>query len=314
MKHFDLLKTFADPILYHHTRWETLKDQDIPEETKIDANLLYLLDRADHLGQVTPGVKWISKKDVVRHKINQFKGTYFHPDLTDSFLRSSENEAFWFSLEPLMLADFIEQRKKIEDDIYIPFDQLKNVAELFAQIVDAKSPFTAEHSSGVARIAMHLAEFAGLDKDTCLKIEVAGLLHDLGKLQVPDRVLENTGPLDSEDLSSMRNHSYLTYRILKKITGLEEIALWAANHHEALDGSGYPFRRKGSELSIESRILAIADIFQALAQDRPYRDAKPLEKIVSILDKHAQKGRLDTTLVEMVTANKEHFYQAAIET
>jgi putative nucleotidyltransferase with HDIG domain len=311
VKHFDLLKTLNEPILYHHTRWEELKDLEIPNKTKMDANLIFLLDRVDHLGQVTPGKNWISKKNVIRQKINRFNGTYFHPDLTDGFLRCSDNEAFWFSLEPLMLTDFVEQRKRTEDNIGIPFDQLKNAAELFAQIVDAKSPFTAAHSSGVARVAMHLAELAGLDRDTCLKIEAAGLLHDLGKLQVPDSVLENTGPLGDDELSSMRHHSYLTYHILKQITGFEDIALWAANHHEALDGSGYPFRRKGDELGIESRILAVADIFQALAQDRPYRDAKPLESIVTILEKHAQKGRLDTTLVELVTDNQEHLYQAA---
>ncbi len=313
MEHFDPLKPFAQTILHHHTPWKTLKDQDVAEDVKLEANLLYLLDRVDYLSLITPGSSWLSKKDVVRDKINRFRDNYFNPDLLDGFLKASDNEAFWFSLENLMVADFIEEKKRAQDHIRIEIDQLKSMAELFAQIVDAKSPFTAEHSTGVARLSTQLAEHSGLDKDTCLKIEVAGLLHDLGKLQVPDRVLENPGPLGGEDLSCMRHHSYVTYRILNKIAGFEEIALWAANHHEALDGSGYPFRRKGNEIGIESRILAIADIFQALAQNRPYRDAQPLDKIVTFLQQNAQKGRLDNTLVDIVANNREHCYQTATD-
>ncbi len=313
MEFFEPLKPFAQAIRHHHTRWDKLKDQDITEETKLEANLLYMLDRVDYLGLVTPGPNWLFKKDVVRHKINFYSGTYFHPDLVDIFLNTSESEAFWFSLDSLILMDFIEQQKKAEETIFITSDQISIVAELFARIVDAKSPFTAEHSFGVARLSKQIAEYMGLDKDTCLKIEVTGLLHDLGKLQVPDRVLENPGPLDGEDLSCMRHHSYVTFRILKKITGFEDIALWASNHHEALDGSGYPFRRKGDEIGIESRILAIADIFQALAQNRPYRQAQPLEKIITFLQTNAEKGRLDTKLVGMVTDNKEQCYQLAME-
>lgn len=312
MKYFEPLNSFSETILHHHTHWETLKDKKMGEEIKIEANLIYLLNRVDYLGQITPGPDWISKKNIIRHEVNSFKDTYFHPELVEAFLCASENEAFWFSLDPIMLIDFMEQRKKAEDQISIPNDQLKTAAELFAQIVDAKSPFTAEHSFGVARLATHMAEQSGLDRNTCLKIEIAGLLHDLGKLQVPDRILEKPGALDGDELSCMQHHSYVSYRILKKITGFEDIALWTANHHEALDGSGYPFRRKGDELDIESRIVTVADIFQALAQNRPYRDAQPLEKILTFLQENARKGRLDNTLVEMIADTRELCYQKAM--
>lgn len=313
MNYFEPFEIFGETILHHHTHWQKLKDLKIPEKIKYDANLLYLLDRIDYLGQTTPGPSWISKKDVIRNKINRFRGNFFQADLVDAFMRCSEKEAFWFSLEPLILVDFIEQRKKVKKTKNISFKQLKKYAELVAQIVDDKSPFTAGHSSGVARLAKQLATFAGLDKDICSRLEIAGLFHDIGKLQVPDRVLEQPGPLGGEDLSRMRQHSYSTYRILQRVNGLEDIAGWAANHHEALDGSGYPYRKNGDELDTESRILAIADTFQALAQDRPYRDAYSLKKIISFMQANTQKSRLDPQLVEMLADNMEQCYEIATE-
>lgn len=312
MKYFGPLHSFAEPILHHHTSWESLKDKQISDEIKIEANLIFLLDRVDYFGQITPGQNWIAKKKIIRDKVRSYAGTYFHPELVDTFLRTSENEAFWICLDPIMLIDFMEQQKKAEDHISVSNDQLKTVAELFAQIVDAKSPFTAEHSLGVSRLASHMAEQSGLNQETCLKIEVAGLLHDLGKLQVPDNVLEKTGPLDDDEFSCMQLHSYVSYQILKKITGFEKIALWAANHHEVLDGSGYPFHRMGDDLDIESRIVAVADIFQALAQNRPYRKARPVGEIISFLQKKAKRGKLDNNLVEMIADTREKCYQTAM--
>jgi len=311
MEYFEPLKPFAETILYHHTHWLTLQDLDISEETKFDANLIYLVDRVDYLGLLASGADWVSKKDEIRRAINRFRGNYFCPELVDSFLEVSEKEPFWMSLEPTVLMDFIEQQRKRKGNKYIDVAQLKRMAELFAQIVDAKSPYTAEHSFGVARLSRHIAEISTLDNDTCVKLEIAGLLHDIGKLQVPDRLLHGTEPLDGEDLTSMRNHANVSCRLLKKITGFADIASWTANHHETLDGCGYPSGKKGNELCVESRILAIADIFQALAQKRPYRNAQPLENIIDFLRINVQKGRLDNRLVDIVKRNSQQCYKIA---
>lgn len=311
MEYFAPLENFAAPILHHHTRWEAMSDIDLDHRERLDSNLIYLLDRIDYLCQVSPGSSFLAKKDIVRHKISTFKGDYFNVDLVNAFLDASDNEAFWFSLEPFMLIDFIDRRKKCRLNILINTEELKKIAELFAQIVDAKSPYTAEHSAGVASLSRLLSTLAGLDSQTTEKVEVAGLLHDLGKMQVPDRVLEYSGPLAAEDLSHMRHHSYVTYRILKNISGLEDIATWAGDHHEALDGSGYPFRRTAEELGIESRIVAVADIFQALAQDRPYRKARPLDHIIDFLKKSSERGRLDRDIVATLIHNRDDCYEYA---
>lgn len=187
------------------------------------------------------------------------------------------------------------------------------MAERFAQVVDAKSPFTAEHSVGVAQLARYLGEKANLPNATCCKIEVAGLFHDLGKLQIPTSILDKTGSLNQNDISYMRHHSYASFIILHNIEGMEEIAQWASNHHEALDGSGYPFHKTANELSIESRIIIISDIFQAMAQDRPYRKAHSLTSIISHLNEGVTHGRLDGDIVTLVEDNQAECYQIATE-
>jgi putative nucleotidyltransferase with HDIG domain len=119
--------------------------------------------------------------------------------------------------------------------------QLKQLATLFSCIVDAKSPFTAHHSLGVAGLSRWLAEKMGLPTARCEQLEIAALLHDLGKLRVPDEILEKPAGLNPHERSLINAHSFETYQILRHIHGFEEIACWAAYHHEEPDGHGYPF-------------------------------------------------------------------------
>ncbi len=193
----------------------------------------------------------------------------------------------------------------------IGFTELKQLARLFAYIVDAKSHFTVEHSEGVASLSRYLAEQMGLPQESCEKLEVAGLLHDLGKLKVPDEILEKPAALDQRDRSIMLRHSFESYQILRRIEGLEDIALWAAYHHEMPAGHGYPFHATAGELSKEARIIAVADVFQALAQDRPYRDSMHYEQIVPILQELVEEGHLDREVVALVARDPEQCWQQA---
>jgi putative nucleotidyltransferase with HDIG domain len=147
-------------------------------------------------------------------------------------------------------------------------DELYRLGEIFARIVDAKSPFTAEHSVGVARLARYLGERLGLEAGHVDRLEIAALLHDLGKLRVPDEILDKPGRLDARERKIINAHSFETFRILRGIRGFEEIALWAACHHEEPDGSGYPSTSTPPR-RLEARILRVADIFQAMVQSAP---------------------------------------------
>jgi len=229
----------------------------------------------------------------------------------DAFLHASSAEAFWLTLEPPHLERFLVDMEREHQPQLISFSELKQLARIFAHIVDAKSHFTVEHSEGVASLARYLAEQMGLPPASQEKIEVAGLLHDLGKLKVPDEILDKPAALNDWDRSIMLRHSFESYQILRRIEGMQEIALWAAYHHEMPSGSGYPFHAAAGELSREARIIAVADVFQALAQDRPYRGSMPYKQIMHILWELVSEGHLDREIVSLVAKDPQRCWQMA---
>jgi putative nucleotidyltransferase with HDIG domain len=160
---------------------------------------------------------------------------------------------------------------------------IDNIAEAFADIVDAKSSFTFQHSLGVTDAAMRIAGELGLGPQRKKTIYRAALLHDLGKLRVSNSILDKTTGLDEGEWKIIREHPGLTREILGRIGAFSEIAEIAGNHHEKLDGSGYPFKLRGGELSLDSRLLTVADIYGALKEDRPYRAGLGREEIRAIM-------------------------------
>ena len=180
------------------------------------------------------------------------------------------------------------------------FNQLKQIASFFAGIIDYKSPFTSTHSIGVACIAKKLAGYMGLGEETSQKIYLAGALHDIGKVAIGNDILEKPDKLTDEEYSVMKHHAAYTYYILSDINGFDEIRDWAAFHHERLDGTGYPFGKTAEELNIEERIMACADIYQALTESRPYKSGMPHNKACSILYDMANKGWIDSDVVSNI--------------
>lgn len=150
--------------------------------------------------------------------------------------------------------------------------EIRNIAETFAKIVDYKSSFTKNHSLGVAEIADKMADFYNFDPSHRIRFYFAAALHDVGKLIIPNDILEKPGKLTSDEFVQMKTHAYATFEVLNKIPGLEDIAILASRHHEKLDGSGYPFGLKEENLSFDEKLLACIDIYQALTESRPYKD------------------------------------------
>lgn len=300
------LARLAPIVRYHHTHWVSMPAA-LDRRTALAANLIYLVDRVDALTAPFYGAPdYLLQKEASRTRIREHSGQRFAPELVEAFLSASERESFWLNLETRYLEHTLPTRLADHPGVELDLAALRSLALMFSTIVDAKSPFTAVHSLGVARLALHLARTAGLDDETCGRIEVAGLLHDIGKLRVADEILEKPGPLDAGQRAAIMRHSYETYQILGGIRGFEEIALWAAAHHEKIDGSGYPFRLEGRDLPLASRIIAVADICQALVQDRPYRRPLADEAVLQHLHGQRKEGHLDGDVIALLERDPEH--------
>lgn len=222
---------------------------------------------------------------------------WFDPDLVKAVCSLSARGGLWAGLGEQRDAQIgldMEPQQKMLEQGNITLDA---ICQAFAQIVDAKSPFTQNHSQGVANAAVVIARNLGFPKDGILFIRHAALLHDLGKMAISNTILEKPGKLDQDEWAAMRSHPELTLKILRCITGFEHMSEVAASHHEKLDGSGYFRGLKAEQLPMESRILVVADIFDALTADRPYRAGMPLEKVYGILRSDAPRA-LDPDCVE----------------
>jgi HD-GYP domain-containing protein (c-di-GMP phosphodiesterase class II) len=167
---------------------------------------------------------------------------------------------------------------------------LDRIALGFAEVVDAKSPFTAEHSYRMSDLAIRIAQRLGYDATGLASLRRAALLHDIGKLSVPNSILDKPGPLTAEEWEVVRLHPYYTQRILLHIRGFKQIAHIAAAHHERLDGRGYYRGLKAAQIPLGAQILATADMFDALTAERPYRPALPEETALRIMERDRDTG------------------------
>lgn len=308
---FPPLAHLAPIVLYHHTHWDRLAEQDAPQRTRLLSNMVYLTDRADAISAQLHYQPPVKRAESVRARLLPLRGSFFQPELLDAFLDAAANTAFWADLAPEPLTRRVRDLPYGTPQRIAGQRDLRRLAKIFAGIVDAKSRFTYEHSLGVARLAVHLAERLQLPAATLLQIEIAALLHDLGKLGVPDQILDKPGRLAKPEWEIMRRHSLRSFQVLRQIDGFEKIAEWAGDHHETLMGDGYPFHLREQELGTEARVIIVADIFQALAQDRPYRAALPPQQILSILRDKARQHLIDAGLVDLVGQDLDRCWRLA---
>ena len=157
------------------------------------------------------------------------------------------------------------------------------LATALARAVDAKDQGTRNHCETVSELCVLIGEELGLDADRLQRIRLAGLLHDVGKIGVADRILRKPGPLDRDEGAAMRGHVHVGYSVVEAAE-LDEEARWVLHHHEHVDGSGYPHGLRGEEIPLESRIILVADAFEAITAERPYSPASSIEEALTELD------------------------------
>jgi putative two-component system response regulator len=176
-------------------------------------------------------------------------------------------------------------------------EQAKSVLLSLERSIETKESLKAGHSERVAAYAEQLGEACGLAEEDLRDLQIASSLHDIGKVAVPDSILLKPGPLDAEETHVMRQHPVIGERICAPLKALRRILPVIRHHHEHMDGTGYPDGLRGDEIPLKARILQIADIYDALVTDRPYRDALSSEEALSILHREAMYGWLDASLV-----------------
>ena len=210
-------------------------------------------------------------------------GRWFDPALVSALLATRGDDDFWEGvaggeararaarLEP-------EDRLLLADD-----DVLDRVAEAFARVIDAKSPYTYRHSEGVAAVAVGIGGVLGFGAEELRDLRRAALLHDLGKLGVSNLILDKPGRLTAEEMEQVRRHPEHTQRILERVARFRDLAGVAASHHERMDGRGYHRGIPAGTLPVAARVLAVADVFEALTATRPYRASLPVERVLEIM-------------------------------
>jgi HD-GYP domain-containing protein (c-di-GMP phosphodiesterase class II) len=211
-------------------------------------------------------------------------GRWFDPDLVDALDDLERDSSFWARLGTARLDHDVLAHVPAELEIAADDGRLDRIADAFALIIDAKSPFTFDHSRRVATYALAINARLGEGGVDAVRLRRAALLHDLGKLTVPNRVLDKPGKLDAEEWALIKQHPAYTLSILERVPAFAEFAIDSANHHEWIDGQGYCRGLTGDALSTTARILAVADVVDALSADRPYRAGMPPDRVRGILD------------------------------
>lgn len=234
------------------------------------------------------------------------RGKWFDPSVVDAAIGLERDIEFWSDHASHLAGEHLSPPIPASA-LVKSLDCLDRVCEAFAQIVDAKSTFTAEHSTRVTSYAVAIGTGMGLSSVQITDLRRAALLHDIGKLGVPNSILDKPGKLTDEEFSRIREHPKFSEEILSHIRGFERVTAIAAAHHERLDGRGYHRGVDGDQLSMEMRILAVSDVFDALSAERPYREALPLEKVFEIMDRDlgtAFDGDAVTCLRELAFGDK----------
>jgi HD-GYP domain-containing protein (c-di-GMP phosphodiesterase class II) len=224
------------------------------------------------------------------------RGRSFDPRLTDAFLPIARERLAELSVESVWE---VALDCEPEPRPWVPTSKLDDVAAAFADFADLKSIYTLGHSSGVARLAGAAAQLGGLDRELIYR---SALMHDLGRVSVPTAIWEKPGRLTAAEWERVRLHPYYSERALAQSAVLLPLAQLAGSHHERLDGSGYHRAVPASMLSIEARLIAAADVYHAMTEDRPHRRALSASAISKELGEEIAPGRLDREAVNAVLA------------
>ena len=235
------------------------------------------------IAQVADVFRTGAAAETALHEIKNRSGTWFDPKLVGAFERVAADPAFWIAMEAPDFEGAVLAMEPTQGTTLVDEDYLDDVAAAFAQVIDSKSPYTSGHSSRVTLFADMIAEQLLLSSEARRWLKRAALLHDIGKLGVSNTILDKPGKLDEAEWIAVRAHAAHSEAILSRVSVFRHLAGIAGAHHERLDGKGYPKGLKADQIGLETRIISVADVFDALTAERPYRGPMPVEKALAIM-------------------------------
>lgn len=295
------LRKISKIVRNHHKDWCDW-EEDIENPTVLSSQIVLL---SDYVERLINRNKYIlhQSKDIVEI-VKKLADTVVHKRVVAYFVDLAKREEFWLDLTSPRLYSLLLNNGQFKN-IQIGLEDVSLISNLYRDLIDFKSRFTATHTSGVSECGVKLSELFGLAELDVKSMRIAGNFHDIGKLVIPNSILEKPGKLTVDEFAIMRCHTYHTFNTLDSIGGLHRIAEWAAYHHEKLDGNGYPFHLNKEEIGTGSRIMTVADIFTAISEDRPYRKGMDKDQIYKIIKKQTDEKLLDKRVVELLFDNYE---------
>ena len=298
---FRVFKKIANIVRYHHLHWKNdAKIKEGGHEVPLSSHIIHLADRV--AVTINRQQEILSQAEKIRTLIFAESGRQFNPEHVEAFQTLADREYFWLDMVRPSPVDVLEEALPGEA-VRLSSADLLDLSQVFAQLIDFRSNFTATHSAGVAAVAEWLAKLAGFNSQECIHMRIAANLHDLGKLAIPTDILEKTSALSNQEFNVVKSHTYHSFRILSRIPALTTINEWSSFHHERLDGLGYPFHLPEDRLSLGSKIMAIADVFTAITEDRPYRKGMTLSEALAVLDEMALDGALHGPTIQLLKLN-----------
>ena len=277
-----------------------------------------LADRVDYLYGITYSDRYgnltADGKASIIERLTEQADEMFKTNLVKHMCELVVLDDFWFSME----IPYIENMRDNFEPVpffsqQMSLDETVDFAEFIANVVDTKSSFTFKHSLKVGQLSEYLAKQLGYSYTTQRKLYLAGLVHDIGKLQTPNDILHKPGLLTEEEYCCIKRHATDTRFSLQELFSSPQICQWASNHHERLDGSGYPMGKMADELDQPSRIVAVVDVFQALSQSRPYRVGMTLEQTMTILRDHVENYKLDRKVFECLEKHAKYCFELSTD-
>jgi HD-GYP domain-containing protein (c-di-GMP phosphodiesterase class II) len=296
VENFPFLTPVKDVVLYHHEHYDGSgffgkKADQIP----LAAQIIALSDEIEFNFDLDD-FSVHNENDIINF-IQENSAKRFDPKLVDIFLELSRLPSFWLDLQKITINQALKDYLPTFT-IEISWEEILKITSIFTIIVDAKSSFTYRHTRGLIEKIEKLARFYDFEEEKIIKLKIAASLHDLGKLAVPNRMIDKNAPLNEEEFNNMKIHTYYTHHMLQNIENFEDIEKWAYSHHETLDGKGYPFGLDESKLDFESRMMTCLDIYQALTEERPYRESLLHTEAMKILNNLVTQGKIDPKITQ----------------